>query len=175
MTEAAAEQERGPSQEQEPEQVRRRLRVAAYGVCVRDGRILLAHNAPQLYEPGWTMPGGGLEHGEDPVDAVVRELEEETGYQVAVERLLGTDSFRGRRTLDSGVTDDFQALRILYAVRVTGGTLRDEVGGSTDRAAWHPLDELPSLQRVELVDLALRLYREQPPAGRLAPAGRQAG
>ncbi|BBB02171.1 hypothetical protein RVR_9918 [Actinacidiphila reveromycinica] len=153
----------------QPAEIRHRLRVGAYGVCVRDGRILLSHLLPYGNNPAaWTMPGGGLEPGEDPLDAVVREVEEETGYRVAVDRLLGIDSFRGRRVLDSGVVDAFQGLRIVYRVHVVGGELRDEVGGSTDHAAWFPLDEVPALDTVELVEVALRLDREQPPSGRLA-------
>ena len=36
----------------------------------------------------WSIPGGGIEHGEDPVDAVKREVEEETGLKPEVEKLL---------------------------------------------------------------------------------------
>jgi 8-oxo-dGTP pyrophosphatase MutT (NUDIX family) len=152
-----------------PVEVRHRLRVAAYGVCVRDGLLLLSHLRPYEDKPaGWTLPGGGLEPGEDPYDAVVREVEEETGYHVAVDRLLGIDSFRGNRVLDSGVVDAFQGLRIVYRVHVVGGELRDEADGSTDRAAWVPMARLPALDTVELVEAALRLHREQPPSGRAA-------
>ncbi|WP_329361408.1 NUDIX hydrolase [Streptomyces sp. NBC_00669] len=171
VTGSAARADDGRGSGDEPErQVQRRLRVAAYGVCVRDEQLLLSHAvAFGRYPAGWTMPGGGLEHGEDPLDAVVREIEEETGYQVAVDRLLGIDSFRGSRVLDSGVVDDFQGMRIIYRVHVIGGELRDEVGGSTDHAAWVPLADVPALDTVELVGVALRLHREQPPAGRITP------
>lgn len=61
---------------------------------------------------------------------------------------------------------DFQGLRIIYEARVTGGELRNETGGSTDLAAWHPLDAVAGLERVELVDIGLDLWRERPPVGR---------
>jgi 8-oxo-dGTP pyrophosphatase MutT (NUDIX family) len=172
------EQRPGQGSDRGPDQVRRRLRVAAYGVCVRDGHLLLSHWIGDDRTPeGWTMPGGGVEHGEDPFDAVIREVEEETGYRVAVDRLLGIDSFLAHRRLGSGVADEFQGLRIIYLVHVVGGDLRDEVDGSTDRAAWVSLDDVPALERVELVDIVMRLYREQPPSGhvtgRTAPTGRR--
>jgi 8-oxo-dGTP pyrophosphatase MutT (NUDIX family) len=70
-----------------------RLRLAAYAVCLRQDRLLLArYVSPDGAQRHWTLPGGKVEHAEDPYDAVVREVAEETGYQVEVERLLGVDS-----------------------------------------------------------------------------------
>ncbi|MEE1753641.1 NUDIX hydrolase [Streptomyces sp. SP18CS02] len=144
----------------------RRLRVAAYAVCVRDGRILLARGTAADGSKEWTLPGGGMDHGEDPFDTVVREVEEETGYTAVVTALLGLDTKRLRLPGRFGATTDFQSLRILYEGRITGGELRPEADGTTDLAAWHPLDEVPSLARIGLVDTALRLWRERPPEGR---------
>ncbi|MEV4949303.1 NUDIX hydrolase [Streptomyces sp. NPDC053755] len=142
------------------------LRVAAYAVCVRDEEILLARWVAGDGSRKWTLPGGGMEHGEEPVRTVVREVEEETGYLTEPTALLGVDSIRrswSRRLAGPG---DFQGLRILYEARVTGGSLRHETGGSTDLAAWHPLAAVPGLVRVELVDIGLDLWRERPPVGR---------
>jgi hypothetical protein len=62
---------------------------------------------------------------------------------------------------------DRQGLRLVYEARVTGGQLRPETGGSTDMAAWHPLETVPALNRVALVDTGLTLWRERPVTGRL--------
>lgn len=143
--------------------------MAAYAVCVRDGRMLLARWVARDGTRRWTLPGGGMEHGEDPYDTVVREAEEETGYTVEPVALLGLDSLTRVYPRPLGTHADFHGLRIVYEGRVTGGELRHETGGSTDRAAWHPLDAVPGLQRVGLVDVGLRLWRERPAAGRVAP------
>ncbi|MER5706508.1 NUDIX hydrolase [Streptomyces sp. NPDC002122] len=146
--------------------MKQELRVAAYAVCVRDGEVLLARWVASDGAKRWTLPGGGMDHGEEPVDTVVREVEEETGYLAEPVALLGIDSIRRSWLRRLGGPGDFQGLRIIYEAQVTGGALRHETGGSTDLAAWHPLDAVADLPRVELVDIGLDLWRERPPVGR---------
>jgi 8-oxo-dGTP diphosphatase len=151
----------------------KRLRVAAYAVCVQDEQILLARGTAADGTKEWTLPGGGMDHGEDPLDTVVREVEEETGYLAEVTALLGVHSIRHRHHPGRlGTHTDFQALRILYEARTAAGELRPETNGSTDLAAWHALDAVESLRRVELVDIGLELWRSRPPVGRIAGNGR---
>ncbi|WP_046496795.1 NUDIX hydrolase [Streptomyces odonnellii] len=147
------------------------LRVAAYAVCVRDEQILLARWVSRDGTKRWTLPGGGMEHGEDPVETAVREVEEETGYDAEMTALLGVDTRRRRYPRKLGTYADFQALRIIYEARITGGSLRPETGGSTDLAAWHPLTAVEDLDRADLIDTGLRLWRERPALGRFAVNG----
>jgi 8-oxo-dGTP diphosphatase len=133
------------------------MRVAAYAVVRHDdGRILLAH-WNEHGRSGWTMPGGGLEDGEDPEDAVRREVREETGYRVRVEELLGIHSqvIAESHRISPAADGPLHTLRIVYRATITGGRLRNEVGGSTDRAAWFGLEDVGALHRVRLVDIAL--------------------
>ena len=59
-------------------------------VCVDDeGRVLLARRAGEPFRGYWDLPGGFLNEGEHPLDAVRRELLEETGLEVAPEAFLG--------------------------------------------------------------------------------------
>lgn len=133
------------------------LRVAAYCVIVDGDRILLSH-WNENGNSGWTLPGGGLDPYEDPKDAAVREVFEETGYRAELGELLGIDSHIvpvERRF--HGATEPLQALRIVYRARVVGGELTNELDGSTDEAAWFALDDVAGLTRVGLVDVGLRL------------------
>lgn len=132
------------------------IRVAAYAVVVDQGRLLLAHWS-EGGRTGWSMPGGGIDPGEDPADAAVREVREETGYDVVLDELLGLDSLvvPGAARVVPG--PDLHALRVLYRAHVVGGELTHEVDGSTDEAAWVPLDSVDDLDRVDLVDVARRL------------------
>ncbi|RUQ06073.1 MULTISPECIES: NUDIX hydrolase [unclassified Microbacterium] len=134
------------------------LRVAAYGVVTDEGGRLLLARWTEGRRVAWTLPGGGLEPGEAPEDAVRRELREETGYTVRVGQLLGIHSRvipAGRRVQKS--SDPLHTLRIVYRAEVTGGKLRWETEGSTDRAEWFALSAVAGLQRVRLVDIALRM------------------
>ncbi|MDG5807725.1 NUDIX hydrolase [Streptomyces ossamyceticus] len=149
--------------------MREDLRVAAYAVCVRDGQVLLARWVARGGTKHWTLPGGGMDHGEDPYDTVIREADEETGYTVEPTALLGVDSVTEDRSRRLGSRAAFHSLRLVYEARVTGGTLRHETNGSTDMAAWHPLEEVPALERVGLVDVGLTLWRRRPPHGHLVP------
>jgi ADP-ribose pyrophosphatase YjhB (NUDIX family) len=144
------------------------LRVAAYGLCLQDECVLLArYVSADCIVRHWTLPGGRVEHGEDPYDAVVREVAEETGYQVRVEQLLGVDSRTRRVEWDGGAV--FQAMGIFYRVCIIGGRLRNEVGGSTDLATWIPVPDVRELERAVIVDVGLQLHHTQPPTGHVPP------
>lgn len=137
-------------------------RIAAYVVCVRAEQVLLARwISPD--GPRWTLPGGGIDHGEDPRDAAVREVDEETGYEVVLDALLTVDSVHLTTDLD-GRAIDHHAIRVVYAAHVTDGELRFEVGGSTDEAAWVDLGAVDGLARVGLVDVGLVAWRAADPA-----------
>ena len=115
-------------------------RIGAYGICRGpDGRVLLARASVQADFPGvWQIPGGGLDQGEDPAAAVVREFREETGLTVAVTGVrTAVAEVHYLPDLDTSLHSD----RLIYDVTVVGGTLRDEVSGTTDRVAWLTLDE----------------------------------
>ncbi|MBG6237614.1 8-oxo-dGTP diphosphatase [Mycetocola sp. CAN_C7] len=132
------------------------IRVASYGVIIDGDRILLAHWREGRHN-GWTLPGGGIDPGEHPADAAVREIREETGYIAELDGLLGIDSFvaQPENRITPGATQPLHGLRIIYRAHVTDGELTYELDGSTDLAAWHPLSEVPTLKRVSLVDIAL--------------------
>ncbi|WP_314451585.1 NUDIX hydrolase [uncultured Microbacterium sp.] len=135
------------------------MRVAAYAVITdADDRVLLAHWIDGR-RAAWTLPGGGLEAGEDPVQAVRREVREETGFRVSVGELLGIHSrvIPAEARLADGSSGPLHTLRIVYRARIVGGRLRNETGGSTDRAEWFTLSAARRLRRVQLVDIALRM------------------
>ncbi|HEX5295208.1 MAG TPA: NUDIX domain-containing protein [Streptosporangiaceae bacterium] len=144
------------------------FRLAAYAVCVDEGRVLLARWTGPGGDSSWTLPGGRVEPGEDPFDAVVREVAEETGCDAVVERLLGVDS----RTIPAAHRRaggaDHQNIGIFYRVRITGGQLRPEPDGDIAESAWTPFSDVARLRRSSLVDVGIALARAGPATGHVA-------
>ncbi|MFW0182479.1 NUDIX hydrolase [Rothia sp. CCM 9417] len=132
-------------------------RPAAYAVVIEDEQILLARWVPHIpgFKPGLTLPGGGMEPGEQPADTARREVLEETGFTVELDGLLGVHA--GYFGPNQGSDLPFCALRTIYRAHRTGGELRSETGGSTDLALWVPLAELENHVYYSLVDEAARM------------------
>jgi 8-oxo-dGTP diphosphatase len=134
-------------------------RLAAYAV-VRDerDRVLLAlwNEGPT---PQWTLPGGGVELHETVEQAAVREVREETGYDVELGRVLGVDSHvvPTEERVSEPRDRPLKAVRVVFTGRIAGGALTHEVDGTTDEARWFPLEEIAGLPRVPLVDTAMGL------------------
>ena len=124
----------------------RRQRVAAYAVILRvrdEPEVLLCRLATRISRSElWTLPGGGLDHGEDPRDALVREIVEETGLAATVGETAQVYSAHLPRASRDGVMTDFHALRIVYDAWVAADAPAPrvlEVNGSTSEAAWIPV------------------------------------
>jgi len=138
-------------------------RVAAYGLVVVSEEVLLTRLSEVTSAPGrWTLPGGGIDPGEHPRDAVARELYEETGLTGRAVTLLGVDSFSTVRALADDVTERYHAIRVLYRVEVAATQPLQvlDVGGSTDEARWHPLTAVDDVPLVPVARWALTLRAE---------------
>ena len=123
-----------------------RQRLAAYALVRRDDAVLLTRHSERGPRPGtWTLPGGGLDHGEPPAVAVVREVAEETGLVATVGRLLGVHDEHFTGTAPHGREEDFHGIHLVFEAVVTGGepTVQDD-GGTTDAVAWVALTEIGS-------------------------------
>jgi 8-oxo-dGTP diphosphatase len=140
-------------------------RVGAYALLVDEQERILLALWNEGARPAWTLPGGGVEQGETPEQAAVREVCEETGVELV--RLLGEDTFvvPADARLD-GSGRPLLSVRHVFEGCIVGGELTDEVGGTTDRAAWIQISDVSGLERVGLVDAGLRLLSDARSGGR---------
>ena len=138
-----------------------RQRLAVYGVAKNSNQLLLCRASSHTEVEGWWwLPGGGVDFGESPEDALVREFMEETGLSVTVGPLLGILSDVRSRTR---VDEDIHTVRVIYAITAFSGTVTAEIGGTTDHAEWHRLDRLEEVKVAPYVTEALRLADLVPP------------
>lgn len=125
------------------------FRPSIYGVVIQDGKVLLV---PQW--DGYDFPGGGVDLGEPILDALVREVKEETGYDVSPKRLLH-------------IEDDFfihparktphHSILMFYECALMGGELSDDGFSDHERewskkAEWIPLTDIQSIRFMNPID-----------------------
>ena len=124
--------------------IRPLFQVFAAGVIFnQDNKILLVKSTYQRFHP-WGLPGGSLDYGESPEDAVKREVWEETGLIVEIKRFLLVKTWSPDR------------VGMYFLCEITGGEIHptDEVS----EADYFSLDDLPDVRPVD-VDMFKALYR----------------
>ena len=117
------------------------LSTAMGAVLDEQGRVLLGRRADT---GAWTLPGGIIDPAEQPADAAIREIFEETGV-VAVPEALTSISVSPLVTYSNG--DQVQYLEYCFRCRAVGG------GASANddeliEAGWHAPDDLPDLSAI---------------------------
>lgn len=113
-----------------------RVRVA---VVLAEGDKLLLVRHQKGADTYWLLPGGGLDYGESLAECAARELREETGLEIAVERPI---------YLSEAIAPDGarHILNLYVLARLVGGTLTASDEAVIAEVAWMPIAQLPSLK-----------------------------
>lgn len=132
----------------------------------RGDDVLLTRLAPHVSFRGWTLPGGGVDHGEHPRDALRREIREETGYDAEPGRLVDVWSTHFTGARPDGFVEDYHGIGLIFEAELSPEAADMEpevldVGGSTDLAAWFPLAQAVTLSLTGAARLALTRLIEQ--------------
>jgi 8-oxo-dGTP diphosphatase len=130
--------------------VRPRFRAAVAAVIFNEqGQILLFKHTYRKFE--WGLPAGGLEHYEQPIDAIKREFFEETGMQIQVERLLTAVSAR-----------EDHHIGMVYLCRIMSGEFKESL--EISEMKYFSINELPNMMLTtekELIKWVVKEIKEK--------------
>ncbi len=146
----------------------KRQRIGAYALLTRVGvggetEVLLTRmSARTRIEGRWTLPGGGIDHGEDPRTAMVREVHEETGLYVEPGRVLDIHSTHFVGPRHDGLVEDYHGVHLIFEATVRpeseGADLQVlEHNSSTEESRWVPLSEARTFELLSAASHALAL------------------
>lgn len=140
--------------------------TSADALVERDGKFLMIQEGKERCRSTWNLPGGGVEHGETPVEAVERELYEETGLRAAeVEGLLANCTGRS--------TEDGHPVNVhVFAVKAEEGDPEPEFDHEIMDARFLSPSRIREKElRNDIILRALEAHRD----GELLPTGRYSG
>lgn len=120
-------------------------RPSAYGIVIKDRQLLTAKHFGRH-----NLPGGGIELGETPEQAVVREVKEETGIDVANPKFITLEPSFFAWVADDG-EQFFQTLLLYYVCDFVGGEFSmdgfdEHEKQYADMPEWYPLTRLSALK-----------------------------
>lgn len=118
-------------------------RPSCHAVVTQGDRLLLVRRGAEPFQGLWGLPGGAVELGETVADALVREVQEETGIEVVPERFL---AYRDGINRDEEGLVRFHYVIFFYAARPVGGVL--EPATDAEEAGWFGGDEMTRLNLV---------------------------
>lgn len=120
----------------------KKVRVGSYGLIIKDKKIALIKKARGGYKGLLDLPGGGIEHGESPNDALIREIKEEAGVDVSNYELLTVVSNR-IKWHDDTFSEDLHQIGILYKVEVKDYKLKEDGDGlDSNGCSFYDIDKL---------------------------------
>lgn len=141
--------------------------VGAYGLLINDGRILLINKVSGPYDNKLDLPGGTIEFGERPEDALKRELLEETGIDVLEDELIDTDSVFFDWQYQDDVIVKVHHIGIFYRILNYQNEIKknidiDTINDDSLGADWYNIsdlkkDNLSSIAIMELEKLGYKL------------------
>ena len=112
-------------------------KVDVRGAVIRDDKILLVREA---LDGGWTLPGGWADPSQSPTEAVVREVLEESGFEVRVTKLAAVYDRSKHPHLP---LVPFHIYKLFFLCEITGGTATES--HETTGVDFFPADSLPDL------------------------------
>ena len=131
--------------------------VHVYGIAVKEGKVLIS---PQF--DGFNFPGGTAKKGETHIETLVREVKEETGYEVEPIELINiyTSFFHHPKS-----KKNYQSYKVYYLVNVVGGEISDKGFDNFEKeyaqkAKWVNINELKNMKFISSLNIKEELLKK---------------
>jgi len=104
--------------------------IGVYGLIMKEDKVLLIKKARGAYTGKYDLPGGKIEFGESPIEALKREIAEETGVSCKNAELIDALSHRVQWEKENGDMEDLHHLGFIYKVSVEStANIKDKFDG----------------------------------------------
>lgn len=129
--------------------------LGVYGILIKDNKILLVQKSRGPHKGKWDLPGGTIEFGEEPLDTLKREFQEETGIEEIEAVIHSAPSYTLVHPYRKDQLEEMHHIGIIYKVRIrsenyilkTSGDGHDSLG-----AKWFDADEFSELEVTPFVE-----------------------
>ncbi len=133
-----------------------KTQVGAYGIMIKDNKIALVRKARGGYKGKLDLPGGGIEHTEQPFETLKREIREEAGIGITNYKLLDVVATNIKWEMEPDLWEDLHHIGILYTVETNESSLKSDADGlDSDGANWYNLNELNKTELSPFTIMAL--------------------
>ena len=126
--------------------------IGVYGLIIENNKIVLIRKAQGGYKGKLDLPGGGMEHNEQPIETLIRELKEETGVKVLTQELFDVTSTNIKWQMTEDTVEDLHHIGILFIVKGKGNLKKEPDGIDSLGSSWY---EISKLSRDELTPFVM--------------------
>lgn len=123
----------------------------AVGIIIKDNKILLIHRFNPSWQEGWyyVFPGGGVEEGETPPEATIREIEEELSLDAKIDKLLFVQHNPSRVYEFDGRDEYFYLITDFTGEVELGGPEKEKMNENNQfHLKWIPINEMKNMENL---------------------------
>jgi len=139
--------------------------VGVYGVLEEDNKVLLIKKSRGPHKGKWDLPGGTIEFGEEPYEALKREFLEETGISEIEATIRSAKSYTIIYFFKENELEEMHHIGIIYTVKVINhqydlkihGDYEDSLG-----AEWISINDLANIETTPFVKEIYLRVKESP-------------
>lgn len=131
--------------------------IGVYGLILNEDKVLLTKKGRGAYTGKYDLPGGKIEFGETQIEALMREIDEETGLKCESIELMDAVSYRVQWKKESGEMEDLHHIGFIYKVSVENtSNIKDTFDGHDSLGAeWIYIESIDKGMLTPFADMVI--------------------